>query len=511
MRLHYDQRVLAIVELRGAGRDIGQVREAFADKGWRVLSESRVSPLDGSERHDTVFIEVEVRLWGDERRAALAARRQIEALADRLAVELSPRVLDLLPSRGQHEPTWLVHESSPVPLRRVQRWAQRLGWYDTSRVVTGPSSPQAADSFARKVLPGWPEPERGSVVRARPPVLRNADTYGAASISDREARKIGVRGFLLSVPSVFCSPWAVGLGLTPLVLLPLAVAGVSIWAAAARLVLLEPAGERSRVRALLLPTLLLAPLVYGVAALHWGPGFMAGCLATLAACMWCGRGVYLLFRQLAGRQILATVSVALLPAALPGLAGWGAAVHVFYGAEFGIPPEDMDIAQVWRFLASAWVFVTALALTLAVGGVIGYVVHYRLVMVERVTMPVLVLTVFLAYLLAGMLLILDPPSQAGERAKADVAARQVPAPYFGIHAEPVCLVPVESVSKIPVVGGRLDPSRVYLSFGVVDGTAALWDPESKRDLRVPADKITLLPANLVAGQLPVDCGSTAGG
>ncbi|MCR3727950.1 hypothetical protein FHS35_004824 [Streptomyces umbrinus] len=293
-----------------------------------------------------------------------------------------------------------------------------------------------------------------------------------------------------------------------MLVLPVAVAAVSVWAAVSRLILLEPAEQRGRVQAQLVAALLIPTLVICGASYRWSPHLMVEALVTVVAALGLGRGVYLLFRQLAGRQILITVSVALLPVMVPVFAGWGAAVHVFYGAEFGIPPEDMNIAQVWRFLASAWVFATALVLALAFCGVIGYVVHYRLVVTERVTTAVLLLTIFLSYVLAALLLIFDPPSEAGERAKADIAAGRVPGQYLGIHAEPVCLIPVEPIRKIPVAGGRLDPAHVYLSFGIVDGTAALWDPASGQDLRVPAGKVTVLPAELNSGRIPEDCRST---
>ena len=41
----------------------------------------------------------------------------------------------------------------------------------------------------------------------------------------------------------------------------------------------------------------------------------------------------------------------------------------------------------------------------------------------------------------------------------------------------------------------MDPSRVYSSFGTVDGGVTLWDAGTQDDFSVPSDKVHVVPTN----------------
>jgi hypothetical protein len=45
-----------------------------------------------------------------------------------------------------------------------------------------------------------------------------------------------------------------------------------------------------------------------------------------------------------------------------------------------------------------------------------------------------------------------------------------------------------------VDGGELNASRVYASFGTVDGWVTLWDAGAEDDFAVPADMVRVVPA-----------------
>lgn len=94
---------------------------------------------------------------------------------------------------------------------------------------------------------------------------------------------------------------------------------------------------------------------------------------------------------------------------------------------------------------------------------------------------------------------------------ADGAARAViaaaregrePPSCFGAAPDRVCVEPVVLPGKLPGQGPCLDPGRPCLSFGVAGGTAVLGDPRTEQPVKLPADRVRLVPA---AGGAPSRC------
>ncbi|EST29668.1 hypothetical protein M878_20270 [Streptomyces roseochromogenus subsp. oscitans DS 12.976] len=65
--------------------------------------------------------------------------------------------------------------------------------------------------------------------------------------------------------------------------------------------------------------------------------------------------------------------VALLPVVVPALGGLSPVLFTFYGAAFHVRAEEMDVAEVWQFLASVYVLGISAALTLVLLACWGYV------------------------------------------------------------------------------------------------------------------------------------------
>ncbi|MFI5803598.1 hypothetical protein [Streptomyces sp. NPDC051561] len=108
--------------------------------------------------------------------------------------------------------------------------------------------------------------------------------------------------------------------------------------------------------------------------------------------------------------------------------------------------------------------------------------------------PVIAFFCVLAGLLTWVYLVVEPSSEAGGRARADLTAHRVPASYLGLAPKPVCVTPVVPLHTLPFEGQLLEPNKVYASFGAVDGKLTLWDPSTQESFPVPAGKVRVMPA-----------------
>ncbi|MFE5139174.1 hypothetical protein ACFRDV_16115 [Streptomyces fagopyri] len=69
-----------------------------------------------------------------------------------------------------------------------------------------------------------------------------------------------------------------------------------------------------------------------------------------------------------------------------------------------------------------------------------------------------------------------------------------PPSYFGIGPEWTCVEPAVRMARLSGEGPHLSPERPCLSFGVVDGTAMLWDRTTREPLKLRASQVRLTPA-----------------
>lgn len=215
----------------------------------------------------------------------------------------------------------------------------------------------------------------------------------------------------------------------------------------------------------------------------------------LAGAVFVTGGIRRLAREGSRRPFLVAVFVALLPVVVPALGGLSPALFTFYGAAFHVRAEEMDVAQVWQFLASVYVLGISVALTLFFLACWGYL---RLPLFRhrtlRLCLPIVALTGAMALTLAWAVTVLDGAGAAGEDAVRQWRSGRVPDHYYGANPRPVCVTPIGSLDELPLYGRRLDPRQVYGTFGVVGGEVTLWDPESGDAFPLPSDAVQVLLA-----------------
>ncbi|MEV0444450.1 hypothetical protein AB0I84_34480 [Streptomyces spectabilis] len=215
----------------------------------------------------------------------------------------------------------------------------------------------------------------------------------------------------------------------------------------------------------------------------------------LAGAVFVTGGIRRLARGGSRRPFLVAVFVALLPVVVPALGGLSPVLFTFYGAAFHVRAEEMDVAEVWQFLASVNVLGISVALTLFFLACWGYL---RLPLFRhrtlRLLLPIVALTGAMGLTLAWAVTVLDGASAAGGAAVRQWRSGRVPDHYYGANPQPVCVTPIDSLDELPLYGNRLDPKQVYGTFGVVGGQVTLWDPESGDAFPVPSDAVQVLSA-----------------
>ena len=215
----------------------------------------------------------------------------------------------------------------------------------------------------------------------------------------------------------------------------------------------------------------------------------------LAGAVFVTGGIRRLAREGSRRPFLVAVLVALLPVVVPALGGLSPVLYTFYGAAFHVRAEEMDVAEVWQFLASVYVLGISVALTLFFLACWGYL---RLPLFRhrtlRLFLPIVALTGAMALTLAWAVTVLDGAGAAGDDAVRQWRSGRVPDHYYGANPRPACVTPIGSLDELPLYGHRLDPKQVYGTFGVVGGEVTLWDPESGDAFPVPSDAVQVLSA-----------------
>ncbi|WP_210585161.1 hypothetical protein [Streptomyces sp. GESEQ-35] len=108
------------------------------------------------------------------------------------------------------------------------------------------------------------------------------------------------------------------------------------------------------------------------------------------------------------------VFVALLPVVVPAMGGLSPVLFTFYGAAFHVRAEEMDVAEVWQFLASMYVLGISVALTLFFLACWGYAEPLFRHRTLRLLLPIAALTGVMALTLAWALTVLDGAGAAGD-------------------------------------------------------------------------------------------------
>ncbi|WP_159046171.1 hypothetical protein [Streptomyces sp. MMG1121] len=214
----------------------------------------------------------------------------------------------------------------------------------------------------------------------------------------------------------------------------------------------------------------------------------------LAGAVFVTGGVRRLARAGSRRPFLVAVFVAVLPVVVPALGGLSPVLFTFYGAAFHVRAEEIGVADVWQFVASAYVLAISVALTLFFLACWGYVQPLFRNRTLRLFLPIVALTGVMPLTLAWAVTVLDGAQAAGDVAVRQWQSGRAPDYYYGANPRPVCVTPIDSLAELPLFGHRLDPEQVYGSFGVVGGEVTLWDPLSGDAFPVPSDAVRVLPA-----------------
>ncbi|MCT6780641.1 hypothetical protein LXH09_28775 [Streptomyces sp. CS7] len=497
--------VQVIVTLTGPIEHRNRARELFEGMRWKIL-EAQEEPyptvlLPGGDcpshigRRATYRLAVPVES-GSAGRPEMLASQQVKDLAEASDLDLRPERADFSRRQRLQEPHWFVCAPRSEHPHSLIRWKinleRRVGLHDTGTVLFG-SLAEVEDL----VGPGC----------ARPPFRRSLQAHdGSPRLRTRSAHILVLQlvtvswvAALLGIPVASGTWW-------------MAVPALAAWALlmwwCADIVL--PAVRR-RWHAWPVALVLGVSLFAVTAWQAWSSGPISALAIQLlsAGILFVTAGIRRLVRTGSRKPFLVAATVALMPVAFPALGGLSPVLFTFYGGAFKVRAEDMDIAEVWQFLASMYVLSISVGLVLFFLACWGYLQPLFRDRTLRLTLPLVYLIGTMTLALACTVIVLDEASSQGSAAVQQWRSGEVPGHYYGANPQPVCVTPIGPLERLPADGQRLDPDRVYGSFGVVDGQVTLWDPKSGDPFPVPADAVQVLTAGkgTPGSSIPRDCRS----
>ncbi|MFJ7266413.1 NnrS multi-domain protein [Streptomyces sp. NPDC099050] len=508
----YDQRVLVLVEVRGAQRDWDEAERAFEQQGWPVVTAFArgEGPSQGVLRADASarLYSVEVRFFGARnRRTEQAAAWQVQRLARTVRLEMYARRADPMDRDREQLTGWRAHTTdhgqsrtaAPRPLtltgrlRRAgsearARFMEKRGRYDTGTVVTGTAS--EARRLSRMNLPGGSTP--AAVVDVRPHYSREHRHIVARREEDHH--RWVYRSAAWTLAMIFC------------VVVARQQSGVWtwVWACAAVLCLLRGArlaqsvfAAGGRVGSLLMwgvtGTFLLA-LAVGADkgdGRGWTPLQMLAVFSVTAT----AGGICLLVRQWTWGEWLAWAAPLAFALVVSCVVASGSVMHALYADSLDLAPDDLDVPAIWQ-AASAVKLLSLLSFTLCVPAVWGIAKHVHAPFVspiERLGVPLYVVTQAAVMAVCGIWALDSAGNAVKDLHAAAVHKAGLPS-YFGVEPEWTCVEPTVPAAKLSSRGGALSPERAYVSFGEAGGTVSLWDESAGKALQMPAEQVRLVPA-----------------
>ncbi len=515
--VRFDQRAVALVELRGTRAERELFEAALADRGWPLLERRGPAESDGPER--PVWYVIEARFPGSPFNAVRGARERIEVVADDLLLDLQVEVVDRVVRDPVDRPHWFAYERPEVHARTVpdlplrERWAERarlwlaenVGTRDTGRLITARSA-GAARHLATRPLPGAPR-RSGRVAVRRP--MGASTRPGAPGGGRRESSAMFVRLAVLLLIGAWSGARITdgrAQGVGSWWWAAVVAAGVA-WGIA--YVARRVAPGRSGPAAFWLGVVLaLVALGLGAFAAVTAPDAGYGSVALFGVLV-AGvvlNGIRLLVRQWSWQRAAPWLIPALLPLAFGFLPGLGLGLHVMYLDAFGVDLEDVEIPKAYQLLALLKLTV-CMSLWFLAPSLLGYMKHFHWYVRDRWFGNAVLLVVSVALLVTGLLgLGLLAAGVAGSQAVAAASQGRTPAAYYGVEPEWVCVRPIGKVEDVPVDGGVLDPSRAYVRIGDADGTVVLWGAEEGEALKVPLDRLRIAPlASSEAGPASSAC------
>ncbi|MGW5442811.1 hypothetical protein [Streptomyces asiaticus] len=481
----FDQRIAALVRLKGTDVDCKLFEAACEQRGW-VLLDCPTHPA--SYRSDNVSYRVEVRIPGARVGAVHAACVRVEDLGDQLVLDLHVEAAEAVARDPVPDQSWVAYapRQSASGGSRLSAWrdnwerrAVRKGWRDTGRTVQATDEADALRKV-RVPLPGTPDAPAGVRVRK---------SGGGEFLAGRRAQRRSVL-------------WLVHVYIANVIFLSLVRDYPVAWGAEVGVLIASvrvslPLRNRSKPQY----NGSCLGMMCWLVSIYWGlnenypplgplspeQGALLGGLYVV------GVGLRLLVRTWSWREWGPWLIPALFPVLLGFFPGVGYLVHTFYLDTFDLAAEDVDVPLLQQFAASAKV-VGAMSLWLLAPAGWGYLKHFHVIIQDRwfYSLTTVWLAV-VAFVVAPIHLVADPASAAGRTAQATAKRGGVPGSYFGIKPEWVCVNPLAAPDQLPSQGGTLQPSRSYLLLGDASGIAALWDREKETALKIPLNKIRVIP------------------
>lgn len=470
------------VRLFGTSRHRQKMEEMLDANGWAIISGPGSGVFSSDSVDDSGYFTVQIPV-GDVyvRQAGQFAQRKLLGDARRKKLHVEPVETNVLARESFELPTWYECEppmqNGSIGQRKLFNSLRWMGYKDTGNTFTG--SRALAE---RKFGTG----------RVRGPFSRSDDQhdhmpYRPEGVAWREALEL-LTIFLLS--GFFGILFSVVPGSSRLILVALAIGCGSRAVVLAR----RSEGSSAKQRAALLAVgMVTSAFFVGAIASSLAGGreilLVSGAVALLIPTV---RGISLLRGRWRGRTFALSWLLVLIPVIIPWVFGSGTALHALYGSKFELPFNRMEASGPQKFFASLYVTAYAavfLALALALWGYVTKIFP----LMHHIMVPVAAFIVISAALLVFFEVALQPAGDAGERAFDDWERGRFPQGYFGIVAEPVCVVAVNPRASIPGYGPVYDPRAVYAYFGIVDSRAILWSPASKKGFTVAADDVRILP------------------
>jgi hypothetical protein len=514
----FDIRAVVLARLRGTQTDCDLLEESLQGNGWPVLEKKGAGQAAVDQ---TVWYTIEVRFNGSAFNSVSGARERVELVGDQQQIDLTVEAADRVQREPWVPPTWYVFEPSAPARdtgrrdsrgggsaeaaeaaglglrdRRLRWFAAKLGAQDTDRQVTARTE-QRARALAQRSLPGAPPAsDRVEVRRARGGRHGTRPAPAEPLPSERELKRHLSHFQLPLLIAVVCGAYAADLWpqgawrCWPLVVLTLLVFAPMTLCTRKALPDLSP---RAAVALTCGAGVVLGG--FGAVMAATAPTEGQGSLAVLifAAYYVLFTGIRLLARQSSWRRVVPWLLPALLPVVFTPLPGVGLTLHVFYLEAFELDLEDIEVPLAWQMLASAKML-WATSFWLVGIAVWGYAKHVHFLVKDRwIPLMLIFVMAFFGLFVGAAGLAMFPASHAGVQARAAAETGRTPPDYYGIKPEWVCVDTTEPLAEVPVSGGELRLQRPYLMIGDAGGTAVLWDRRLESALKVPLDKLRLVP------------------
>ncbi|MFC5214730.1 NnrS multi-domain protein [Streptomyces coerulescens] len=512
MPVRYDQRALALVEVRGGPRDWEKAESEFTQRDWPIVTSfargegpsAGVLTPDGDSR----LYGVEVHLFGARNnRTEQAAAWRVQRLAQAAKLEMYVRRCDVLDRDREQLTEWRTHTVAHRPplrpplralppvakLRRIwavlrTRAAERRGHHDTGTYVTGTAS--EARRLARMGMPTG-APARSDVdVRA----LQGRDRGHIVPRREEDGSRQRNRlvGWLLAMS--FCAVVANH------------QSGPSVWFWGILAVACFAGALRSGTKIFLSGGRGLSVFIVCAAALI----LVAGPLGRIGsesdpvtprqmliwlAVLFTLRGIWLLVRQWTWGEWLAWMAPLVFTVGVSFVVASGSVLHALYADALGLDPEDLDVPGIWQVMA-AGKLLAFLSLALFVPAAWGMAKHAHSSFVRPGETMNGTLYAAAQVMVIGLvtLLAIDSADDAVRAVRTAAEERKTAPPYFGVAPEWTCVEPTIAINRVNVQGAELHPTRPYLSFGVSGDDVVLWDTATAAPFKVPTGQVRLLPA-----------------